>query len=592
MSNELLKNIPTNPGVYMHKDKDGNVIYVGKAKNLINRVSQYFMPGRDVKTRALVRNIASIDFIVTNSEVEALILENNLIKKYQPHYNILLKDAKTFPMIKITDEAFPRIIKCREKNNQKDEYFGPFVNVRRAQTLLNLIGKLCRIRRCHRTLQPPYNRTPCLNYHIKRCSGPCAGRITEEDYRKNIESARKFLKGDIDSLIADLTKQMMDLSEKMQYEQAAAIRDQIKIISEYEDHQVMSVDKSADCDFVGYYCDYDTVSFSVIQQRGGQILGKDSFFVEKFIDWTTVLTEFLKSYYLNIDILPKYIYIQDMPEECDIIAEALSEKCGHNVVIRKPNAIADKRILRLAIENAEMYYQERQYKIDKINDLRELKRDLNLPRLPRIIECFDIATLNGKYNTAALVQLLDGRPNKSEYRQLNVEGEGHPDDYAMMEEVVGRRYQRQKNEKRPLPDLIVVDGGKGQISSAKRILELLDLGDIPLVGLAEKNEEIFFPNKSRPLILSRDSKSLRLLQLARDEAHRFSNTRSGLRHRRDTLRTALSEIKGIGPKKIAVLYEKYKSIKKMKSASVEEIAGVPGFNKELAEKVAEFIGKK
>ena len=592
MTNELLKNIPTNPGVYMHKDKDGKVIYVGKAKNLINRVSQYFMPGRDVKTRALVRNIASIDFIVTNSEVEALILENNLIKKYQPHYNILLKDAKSFPMIKITNETFPRIVKCREKNNKKDEYFGPFVNVRRAQALLATITKMCRIRKCHKTFKPPYNQQPCLNYHIKRCSGPCGGRISETDYAQSVEMARKFLKGDITGLIEDLTQQMMALSERMQYEQAAAIRDQIKMISEYDDHQIIALDKSSDCDFVGYYCDYDCVSFSVIQQRGGQILGKDSYFVEKVIDWTTVLTDFLKSYYLNVDILPKYIYIQDTLEECDIIAEAVSQKCGHNVTIRKPSATADKRILRLAIENAEMYYQERQYKIDKINDLRELKRDLNLPRLPRIIECFDIATLNGKYNTAALVQLLDGRPNKSEYRQLNVEGEGHPDDYAMMEEVVGRRYQRQKNEKRPLPDLIVVDGGKGQISSAKKVLQMLDLDDIPLVGLAEKNEEIFFPNKSRPLILSRDSKSLRLLQLARDEAHRFSNTRSARRHRRDTLRSALAEIKGIGPKKISILYEKYKTIKNMKAASVEEIAALPGFNMKLAENVKEYITQK
>ena len=320
MTNELLKNIPTNPGVYLHKDKDGNVIYVGKAKNLINRVSQYFMPGRDVKTRALVRNIASIDFIVTNSEVEALILENNLIKKYQPHYNILLKDAKSFPMIKITNETFPRIVKCREKINKIDEYFGPFVNVRRAQALLATIGKMCKIRKCSKTFKPPYNAQPCLNYHIKRCSGPCAGRISPEEYQQNVEIARQFLKGDITELIANLTKQMMDLSEKMQYERAAAIRDQIKILSEYEDHQVMSVDKSTDCDFVGYYCDYDCVSFSVIQQRGGQILGKDSFWTENVMDWTTVLTDFLKSYYLNLDILPKYVYIQDMPEEIDLIA--------------------------------------------------------------------------------------------------------------------------------------------------------------------------------------------------------------------------------------------------------------------------------
>ena len=586
----ILDQLPQYQGVYLFKDSGGKIIYVGKAKNLFKRVRSYFLEVKDVKTGALQKKIADIEYFVTNGEAEALILENNLIKENMPRYNIRLKDSKSYPMIKIVKEKYPRILKCREKNNKNDEYYGPFVDNNRISILMDFFKKNLKLRRCSRKLSSDCANVPCLNYHIKRCLAPCASKISEEEYNENIRLARVILKGDITGAVDALRKEMEDSSEKLNYEKAAELRDKIIILENIKESQVVELSNRNNNDYVGYYTDYNASAFSVIKQREGKIIGKENFIVSNVLDFTSVLDDFLKSYYLNIVELPDKIFIQSEIDDIKPLYEALLQKYGKSVSILVPFTISDKNLTRLSIKNAEILFQEKQYKIDKIHILREAQKVLKLNKLPRTIECFDIATLNGKFNTASMVSIVDGKPNKSGYRQFNVEGEGYPDDYAMMIEVVGRRYQRLKNEGLPLPDLIVVDGGKGQVKSAKTALDILDI-QIPLIGLAKKNEEIFFPNVKKSLILPADSKALKIIQLARDEAHRFSNTRLGGRFRKSALAMELLKIEGIGDKKSTALIKEFKSIKKIKSASIEEIANIKEIGVYLAKKIYDYLHK-
>ncbi|HPY88597.1 MAG TPA: excinuclease ABC subunit UvrC [Spirochaetota bacterium] len=586
----ILDRLPQYPGVYLFKDAGGKIIYVGKAKNLFKRVRSYFLGVKDAKTGALQKKISDIEYFVTNGEAEALILENNLIKENMPRYNIRLKDSKSYPMIKIVKEKYPRILKCREKNNRNDEYYGPFVDNNKISILMDFFKKNLKLRLCSRKLSSGSRAVPCLNYHIKRCLAPCASKITEEEYNDNIRLARDILKGDISGAVSALRREMEENSAKFNYEKAAEIRDKIIILENIEEKQLVELSNPDNNDYVGYYTDFNAAAFSVIKQREGKIIGKENFIVSNVMDFTVVLEDFLKSYYLNIAELPEKIFIQTEIEEVKPLYEALLKKFNKSVSILVPSTLADKNLTRLSIKNAEILFQEKQYKIDKIHILREVQKALKLNKLPRTIECFDIATLNGKFNTASLVSLVDGKPNKSGYRQFNVEGEGYPDDYAMMIEVVGRRYQRLKNEGLPLPDLIVVDGGKGQVKSAKTALDILDI-QIPLIGLAKKNEEIFFPNTGKSLILPRDSKALKIIQLARDEAHRFSNTRLSGRYRKSALATELLKIKGVGDKKSTALLKKFKSLKRIKAAEVEEIASIKEIGSSLAKKIYDYLHK-
>lgn len=586
----ILDQLPQYPGVYLFKDVGGKIIYVGKAKNLFKRVRSYFLEVKDVKTAALQKKISDIEYFVTNDEAEALILENNLIKENMPRYNIRLKDSKSYPMIKIVKEKYPRILKCREKNNKSDEYYGPFVDNNRISILMDFFKKNLKLRRCSRKLSSDGRNAPCLNYHIKRCMAPCASKISEEEYNENIRLARDILKGDISGAVSALRKEMDENSQKLNYEKAAEIRDKIRILENIKEPQIVELSNRHNNDYVGYYTDFNSTAFSVIKQREGKIIGKHNFIVSNVIDFTAVLEDFLGSYYLNIAELPDKIFIQTEIENVTPLYEALLKKYGKSVSILVPFNLADKNLTRLSIKNAEILFQEKQYKIDKIHILRELQKVLKLNKLPRTIECFDIATLNGKFNTASLVSIVDGKPNKSGYRQFNVEGEGYPDDYAMMIEVVGRRYQRLKNESLPLPDLIVVDGGKGQVKSAKTALDILDI-QIPIIGLAKKNEELFFPNIRKSLILPRDSKALKVIQLARDEAHRFSNTRLGGRYRKSALATELLKIEGVGDKKSTALIKEFKSLKKIKAAEVEEIANIKEIGSSLAKKIYDYLHK-
>lgn len=583
-----LNQIPKLPGVYTFKDKEKKIIYIGKALNLSKRVNSYFLKTNDIKTRVMVKKIENIEYFVTNNEVEALLLENNLIKKHQPKYNIRLRDAKSYAMLKITNEEFPRIIKCREKIDSKNgEYFGPFASVRTIRYLQRIFTDILNIRTCNKKFKSPLKYSPCLNYYIGKCAGLCASLISREEYLKSIDLARDVLKGKTKKILDILKNKMENHAANLEYELAAKVRDQIKILEEFIANQYIETHSKDNSDYIGIYNDFNTATITLIQQRNGKIEGKENFVIKNIFNYNTILIDFLNTYYLNITSIPAKIYI---PEDVDtkLLKEALKLKHKIPAEIQKPFSKKDKQLLLLAKENAEIFFEESQYKLEKIHHLRELKKVLKLDKIPRNIEGFDIATLEGKYNIGALVNFIDGKPNLKGYRQFNIMKKKHQDDYSMMEEVISRRYQRVKNEKLPLPDLILIDGGKGHVKVASDILSILEL-KIPVIGLAKKNEYIYFPGNKRPLILDKSSYSLKILQNIRDEAHRFCNTRLKKRYKAGNLQSDLLKIKGLGKKRLNLIIKEFGSIEALKEVTLEQISKSEGIGDDLAKKIFEYL---
>lgn len=596
---QTLQQLPQLPGAYFFKDKNDTIIYIGKAKNLFNRVHSYFNRTNNHRIKILVKNINNIEYLVTNNEVEALLVENNLIKKYQPKYNIELKDAKTYPMIKITKEDFPRIIKCREKRNNKDEYFGPFISVKAVEILLKFFRNALNIRNCSKKISysnsessnsKKNKNSPCLNYYIKKCFAPCCNYISKDDYIKKINIAREILQGKMDDVIVNFNNKMQIHSQNLEFEEAAKVRDQIVLLNKIK-YQIVDTGDKTDSDFIGVFSDFDKATVSIIKQREGKILGKENFIVKKFLEQENVITNFLNVYYLNTKDLPKTVYIEKLFSDQPILCEAISEKFNINFMVTNPKSDKNKKLLVLSQENAQFYFEETQFKLEKIHHLRELKNILHIDKLPRHIEGFDIATLDGQFNTAALVCFIDGNPYKTKYRQFNIDSKGHPDDYAMMQEVVYRRYSRLLNEKEKLPDLIVVDGGQGQVNSATISLKKLKL-QIPIVGLAKKEEIIYRQNKLSPIVLQHNSHSLRLLVAIRNESHRFSNTLLKNRYKNFHIISKLNNIPGIGKNKTNILLKEFGSINKIKETSIEELAKVDNIGVALAKKIFEYLHKQ
>lgn len=586
---DILRQIPKNPGIYMYRNNDDIVIYVGKAKNLFNRVNSYFTGKKDPKTAALVKQIAKIEFFVTENETEALILENNMIKKYMPRYNIMLKDSKSYPFIKVTSEPIPRIYKCREKISKNGTFFGPYVSSEQADNIILVLNRVLKLRKCRRALKTPFNRTPCLNYHMQLCSAPCASLISRKKYLYRIKTAKDFLAGNIEPLIKILTGEMNRLSKQLKFEKAAEIRDQIKQIREIKPDQFMQENNSSEnSDYVGIYQDGENAAVSVISVRNGMVNDKKNFMFTKLLPETEFISDFFNLYYLNEIFLPSTIYYRDEVIDKEIFCDAIEKKRGCKIAIERPAIQKDRRLTKLAIDNAEIFYEEKKLKLEKIHHLRELKKILHLDKIPRKIECFDIATLNGKFNTAAMSVFVDGVPERSLYRQFNVEGEGHPDDYAMMKEIMARRYQRLRIEKQDFPDLILLDGGKGQLNAAAEIIDLLGF-NIPMAAIAEREEWIFIRDQKEPIILPRSSYALKIIQHLRDEAHRFSNTRLAVRYKNDSLKTQLENVPGIGKAKAKFLLETYGSVEKIKTLSQEELASLPQIGAHLAENLYQFF---
>ncbi len=593
-----LKNIPPNPGVYLMKDLKDEIIYVGKAKNLKKRVASYFSQStKDPKTQLLVKHITKVDYIVTAGEMEALILECNLIKEKKPKYNINLKDNKSYPFIKVTvNEPFPRVFKTRTFKRDGGRYFGPYPNVGLVYRNLKLIQQLFPIRSCD--LELPSKRTlePCLDYFIKRCDGCCIDKITPESYREYIDQVILFLSGKYSKLLKYLTGEMAQASKELRFEVAAKFKSQIEAVKGIHETQRVYSTEDIDLDVMGLYQGDRVIGLTLLFIREGKLLGKRFFIIKekeivKNFSPETVMGDALKNYYSDHHEIPGEVILPVEPLEKDLLQKYLSRLKGSRVKITVPKVGRKIDWVQLASQNARFGYLEEQRMTEKELVLTELKKVLKLTAEPRRIEGFDIANILGQHSVAAMVSFKDGIADKKSYRHFKIKSVEGPNDVGSLKEVVGRRYQKLINESLALPDLILIDGGKGQVNGAKEVLDALNLS-IPVIGLAKREEEIFYPKNPDPLVLPRNSVALRLLQEVRDEAHRFGNSFHRKLRDKSMIHSQLDEVKGVGKVRRKALLKHFKTIDDIKKASVEELCEVDKVDQPTAEKVYGYFHPK
>jgi excinuclease ABC subunit C len=595
---QKLQNIPRSPGVYIFKDKNNKAIYVGKAVVLRSRVRSYFQSGRidDAKSRRLKSKIKDMEIIVTDSEIEALILEANLIKEYKPRYNVNLKDDKSFPYIRVTSERFPRIFPTRRIVKDGSKYFGPYTDVGSMRSLLKTTKRIFPIRSCNLNLTEENIRVGkfkvCLNYHIKKCMGPCEGLIDEEEYGQIVKNIIDFINGRDRIVIEELTQKMERYAESMQFERAARIRDQVQAIKDFQYRQKVITPEEIDRDlFVAYAEDNDACGV-VFKVRQGRVIGRQHFYLDGVEGETLdrILSHLLLRYYMHADFIPNEIYLPIPLEDGANIEQWLSDRLKSKVNLIFSQRGEKAKLMKMAYQNARLLLEE--LKLQKMKDkdfvphsVKALQRDLRLNKPPRRIEAFDISNIHGTDATASLVTFVNGQPHKSDYRRFKIRTKTTPDDFAMMAEAIDRRYSRQLKEKQPLPDLILVDGGKGQLSAATEVLAKLNLQNQPIIALAKRLDEVFVPGVSDAQNIPRTSSGLKLLQQIRDEAHRFAiEYHRKLRGKRSVY-SELNEIEGIGDKRKKRLIRHFGSLKNLKSASLDELKQVKGIPEKLAEKI-------
>ena len=590
----ILKTIPTDPGVYRYYDDKGEIIYVGKAKNLKRRVSSYFNKQQQSgKVKVLVSRIADIKFTVVNNEMEALLLENNFIKQYKPRYNILLKDDKTYPWICVKNERFPRVFLTRKKVNDGSIYFGPYPSVMTAKTLLEMLRQLYPIRNCKLILKEEHiyngHYRPCLEYHIGNCKAPCDGSISEEDYRQMILNVKKVIKGNIKEVLTDMKAQMMDHASRLEFEQAQVIKDKYDLLENYHAKSVVCSNSIFDIEVFSYEDAENSFYVNYMKIVEGAIIQSHSFEIKRKLDESP---EELMS--MAIVEIRQMMYSNNIKEI--IVPIELDIKLD-GVKFTVPQRGEKLDILQLSQRNAKQHRIETE-KLRTLVDperhtkriLNQMKDDLNLPVLPEVIECFDNSNFQGDYAVAAMTQFVNARPNKSGYRHFNIKTVEGPNDFASMEEIIYRRYRRLLDEEQRLPDLIVVDGGKGQLSSAVKILQQLGLfGKISIIGIAEKLEEIYFPGDSIPLYIDKRSETLKVIQHIRDEAHRFGITHHRKKFEKGFIHSELNDIKGIGKQTAEKLMLELKSVKNIKEANLETLERIVG--KAKAKIVKEYFDK-
>lgn len=590
---QALAVLPEKPGVYLMHDSTGKVIYVGKAVVLKNRVRSYFrnLASHSPKVKAMVSRIAEFETIVTNSEIEALILECNLIKKYRPHYNISLKDDKTYPYIKVTmAEPFPRVYVTRKQVKDGSKYYGPYADVGAMHATLKLLKSIFPIRSC-RTMNPD---RPCLNYHIKRCLAPCGGLVSKAEYGGMIKSVCMALDGRTGELERALKQRMQEAAENYAFEEAARLRDQLQAIQRLNEQQQAVTNNGGDMDVIGFGQDMTGVCMQIFFVRKGKIVGRDNFFLQDNGEPQQELIEaFVKQYYNSATFIPKEIIVPVAPEtdEKELMQLWLSEKAERKVELLVPQRGVKKDLLQLAAENAVKLLEERLRKgaLALKNDeqaAEELQEALGLDEPLARMDCFDISHNQGAETVASMVVFRNGSISKKDYRHFKIESaEGKPDDFKSMQEVVHRRYSTYED----LPTLVVIDGGKGQLSSAMEVIHGLGLDDLHVVGLAKREEEIFIPGRSESILLDKDSAALHLIQRIRDEAHRFAITYHRKRLRKHNLVSILDHVEGVGPKRRQELWKAFKTLEAMKRASVEELAKVEGMNKTVAQTLYNFF---
>jgi excinuclease ABC subunit C len=600
---EKLDSLPAEPGVYQFKNAEGKVIYVGKAQSLRSRVRQYFAPSRaaDAKLDALVSKIADVELIVTDSEVEALILEANLIKKLKPRYNVSLKDDKSYPYIVITNEPFPRVFVTRKVVRDGSRYFGPYTDVKTMRFALKTVRDIFMIRSCNYDLTDESIAKRkfkiCLDYHIKKCEGPCEALVTRQHYNEMIDKVAQVLKGRVDSVVESLKREMEHQASGLQFEDAAKSRDRARALSVYSERQKVVDVKQVDRDIIALAIKGDDASGVVFKVREGKVLGSHHYYLSTVEgrEEGEVLENLIERHYLEHEDIPGEISLSAPIASAGVVGSWLAKKRGETVLLDVPKGGEKARLLAMVRKNAEFLLEELELQRMKRGDfvphsVQALQRDLRLPTLPRRIECFDISNTQGSDSVASMVVFVDAKPRKSEYRKFKIRTVSGPDDFASMREVVERRYSKLVEEEAPLPDLIMVDGGKGQLSSAVGVLQRLGLTAVPTIGLAKRLEEVFLPAEGEPVSIPRTSSGLRLLQHIRDEAHRFAITYHRAIRTKRILATELDLIKGVGKKRATELLEAFGSVQGVKFATEEQITEIVG--PKLAAEIKEFFSEE
>ena len=572
-------NLPNKPGVYIMRDDTDTIIYIGKAKNLVKRVKSYFREKLDrPKTQILMSHFDSLEYIVTNSEKEALILEATLIKKHRPRYNVQLKDDKRYPYVKITDEDFPRLVITRNVT-KNGVYFGPFTDVGSVKQTVKFLKSLFKIRTCRNM------NGPCLNSQIDLCYAPCDGRITKEEYSEIINKIDLFFQGKYSTIVKNLKVEMIEAAENEEFEKAAVIRDQISSIEEIMEKQFVDlVDDDLDQDVIAISPSKDEVIVIIMPIRNGKIVGRDDFLMSgaQYDSSSEIMFAFIQQYYGYNRHIPKQILLDEDIDEKELLEDWLSDLRGNKVKIKVPQKGVKLRLVKMAKKNADIIKHQKK-KME--NSLIELKKYLKLEKLPRVIEGYDISNISGEFAVGSKVSFKDAKPDKKKYKHFRMETPG-PNDFAMMEELLTRRLKMIESD--PEPDLIVIDGGKGQLGMACGVLEKLDLTHIPIIGLAKEFEEIYLPNTKRPVIIPKNNKALHLLQQVRDESHRFAITYHRKLRSKNIQASSLDDIVGIGKKRKINLLKAFGSIDNIKKASIEDLEKIDGMNQKAAENVYNY----
>jgi excinuclease ABC subunit C len=588
------------PGVYLMKDDRGAVIYVGKAMRLRDRVRSYFQSprGHDAKTRELVRHIGDFEVIRTDTPTEALILENELIKRYQPHYNVMLKDSKTYPYLKITNEEWPRIISTRRIVDDGGRYFGPYTSAGAAYRTLNLLNRLFPYRKCDKRITG--HDEVCLYYHLHQCTAPCIAAVDRPTYMQAIDNAAMFLNGQADDILSSLEEEMTQASDAWNFERAAELRDRIGAINHVLERQKIVSPNRANTDVIAVARgEGGDAGVQVGFVRGGRVLGSEFFPMQARIEDSPgeILAGFISQFYADAAVVPPALLLgHELPEgECELLAAWLAERRGGAVSIATPKRGQKRELVTMVAQSAAENLEQSRLKF--LSDeqrmtaaMTDLAAALDLPRLPRRIECFDISTLHGTNSVASMIVFEDGRPAKKEYRRFTIKSVEGSNDFAMMREVITRRFRHAAEgdtdgKWAALPDLVIVDGGKGQLSAALAGLEDAGWTEQALVALAKENEELFLPGNPAPIVLPRDSQALFLVQRVRDEAHRFAVTFHRERRSKRTFQSRLDEIPGIGPKRKQALLRRFGSLRAIQEAATEDLAAVPGIGRAVAEQI-------
>ncbi len=605
MSSELglkLKNLPTSPGVYLFKNAQGKVIYIGKAKNLRNRVRTYFQRSghADPKTARLMSQVVDLDLLVTDSEIESLILEANLVHEYKPRYNVRLKDDKHYPYIKITNEPFPRVLIVRRMEKDSADYFGPYTVARGMRRTYELLTRLFKIRTCNLVLPPPKGKTyeVCLDYRINRCGGPCAGLQSQEEYAESVKSVTMVLSGRSKELVSRLTERMHAASKAMNFEQAAEIRDQVEAIRSVIARQHVDIGEIVDRDIVSIAREDKDAVAVVMQIREGVLIGRQDFRLTALSEDSdeTILETFFTQYYNHQPNLPDEICISRELPQVRLLQRWLRKLKGAKVTIFTPKIGAKQKLVDLAARNArllldELLIQKRQQSERTSKMVTTLQEELGLSSAPRTMVCFDISNIGETDAVGSCVYFDNGQPKKNQYRHFRIKGRVGQDDYRMMREVVGRYFHRLRKEDRDPPNLVVLDGGKGQLSSALAELNSLGFASQPAIALAKRLEEVFLPGRPDAMTISRSSPALMLLKRIRDEAHRFAITYGRKVRQKRMIKSALDDIPGIGPARRTALLNKFGSVARIRKASVEELTEIKGITKKMAGRVIKSLAK-